>query len=82
MLASTEGDPQLPRQPAIPNFRAAMKHKITRRAQFLAEMYEVVTWARLQALIEPNYPKVGRRATADAGGDGAAHLLLEELARP
>ena len=36
------------------------KHrKVTRRAQFLAEMNQVVPWARLLALIEPHYPKAG-----------------------
>jgi IS5 family transposase len=36
------------------------KHrKVTRRAQFLAEMNQVVPWSRLLALIEPYYPKVG-----------------------
>ena len=36
------------------------KHqKVTRRAQFLAEMNQVVPWSRLRALIEPYYPKVG-----------------------
>jgi IS5 family transposase len=36
------------------------KHrKVTRRAQFLAEMNQVVPWARLLALIEPYYPKAG-----------------------
>jgi transposase, IS5 family len=33
------------------------KGKKTRREQFLAEMDQVVPWARLQALIEPHYPK-------------------------
>jgi transposase, IS5 family len=33
------------------------KGKKTRREQFLAEMEQVVPWARLQALIEPHYPK-------------------------
>jgi IS5 family transposase len=33
--------------------------KATRRALFLAEMDEVVPWARLCALIEPFYPKPG-----------------------
>lgn len=33
--------------------------KATRRALFLAEMEEVVPWARLCALIEPFYPKPG-----------------------
>ena len=36
------------------------KHrKVTRRAQFLDEMNQVVPWPRLLALIEPHYPKVG-----------------------
>ena len=34
-------------------------HKVTRRAQFLAEMEQVVPWTRLMALIEPHYPKAG-----------------------
>jgi IS5 family transposase len=33
--------------------------KTTRRAQFLAEMEQVVPWERLVALIEPSYPKGG-----------------------
>jgi IS5 family transposase len=33
------------------------KGKKTRREQFLAEMEQVVPWARLCALIEPHYPK-------------------------
>jgi transposase, IS5 family len=34
-------------------------HKVTRRAQFLDEMNQVIPWARLLALIEPHYPKPG-----------------------
>ncbi len=33
--------------------------KKTRRAQFLEEMEQVVPWAKLCALIQPHYPKVG-----------------------
>ncbi len=33
------------------------KGKITKREQFLAEMEQVLPWARLFALIEPHYPK-------------------------
>lgn len=36
-----------------------MKMKVTRRELFLSEMDAVVPWARLQALIEPHYPKFG-----------------------
>jgi hypothetical protein len=49
----------MPKQPAIPGLRDAMKKKVTRREQFLAEMDAVVPWMRLQALIEPHYPKAG-----------------------
>jgi len=36
------------------------KHrKVTRRAQFLAEMNQVVPWSRLMDLIELHYPKAG-----------------------
>lgn len=37
------------------------KPKATRRQVFLAEMDRVVPWARLLALIEPHYPKVGAK---------------------
>jgi transposase, IS5 family len=36
------------------------KGKVTRRERFLAEMDQVIPWARLVALIEPHYPKSGR----------------------
>ncbi len=35
------------------------KKKTTKRDKFLAEMNKVVPWSRLQALIEPRYPKAG-----------------------
>ena len=34
----------------------AIKTKTTRRAQFLAELDNVVPWRRLLAVIEPHYP--------------------------
>ena len=41
----------------------AVKTKVTRRAQFLAEMDKVVPWSRLLAVIEPHYrvPSKGGR---------------------
>jgi transposase len=50
------------------------KGKRTRREQFLAEMEQVVPWARLYALIEPHYPK-----GSPAGG--RAPLPLERMFR-
>ncbi|HDR29777.1 transposase, partial [Rhodovulum sp.] len=49
----------MPKQPAFPGLRDAMKKKVTRREQFLAELAAVVPWCRLLALIAPHYPKVG-----------------------
>lgn len=37
-------------------------HKPMRRAVFLAEMERVVAWAERMALIEPFYPKAGKRS--------------------
>src|SRR5271154_3661686 len=36
------------------------KKKVTRRERFLAEMEQVVPWARLVAVIAPHYPAVRR----------------------
>ena len=47
------------KQPALPGLRDAMKKKVTRREQFLAEMDAVVPWVRLLALIARHYPMVG-----------------------
>ncbi|MBV0893589.1 IS5 family transposase [Paracoccus sp. Z118] len=49
----------MPKQPAIPGLRDAMKKKVTRREQFLTEMDAVVPWGRLLGLIAPHYPKAG-----------------------
>jgi IS5 family transposase len=49
----------MPKQPAIPDLRNAMKNKVTRRELFLTEMEAVVPWTRLLALIAPHYPKAG-----------------------
>jgi IS5 family transposase len=38
----------------------ALKTKVTRRAKFLAEMEAVVPWSRLQAVIEPHFPKAAQ----------------------
>jgi IS5 family transposase len=48
------------------------KGKRTRRERFLAEMDQVIPWARLGARIEPYYPKPGR---------GRRPLGLEKMLR-
>jgi hypothetical protein len=68
----------MPKQPANPGLRDAMKKKVTRREQFLAEMDVVVPWARLQSLIEPHYPKVGPRL-AGAGLAVFCHAVGQPL---
>ena len=35
------------------------KRKRTRREVFLAEMDQVIRWAKIEAVIEPVYPKAG-----------------------
>ena len=49
----------MPKQPAFPGLRDAMKKKRTRREQFLAEMDAVVPWDRLLALVAAHYPRTG-----------------------
>jgi len=48
----------MPKQPAFPGLRDAMKKKRTRRELFLSKMVAVAPWDRLGNLIEPHYPKV------------------------
>lgn len=43
------------------------KKKLTRRDVFLAKMESVVPWVRLIAVIEPYYPKSGRRGRPPIG---------------
>ena len=51
----------MPKQPVIPGLRDAMRKKVTRREEFLAETDAVVPRDRLLALIEPHSPKTGPR---------------------
>lgn len=54
------GDDASMKQTSFASARYAMKKKRTRREKFLAEMQRIVPWARLEAVIEPLYPKSGR----------------------
>ncbi len=57
----------MPKQPAFPGFRHAMKKmkkKQTRWEKFLAEMEVVVPWARLLTLIALHYLKTRDRGLA------------------
>ena len=64
----------MPKQPAFPSVRDAMKKKLTRREQFLAEMEVVVPWYRLLGLIAPHYPKAGPKG-------GRPPMALEVMLR-
>ena len=48
------------KQTSFASAEYAGKKKRTRRERFLAEMSAVVPWLRLEALIEPHYPKSGK----------------------
>ena len=48
------------KQTSFASAEYAGKKRKTRREKFLSEMDAVVPWTRLEALIEPHYPKSGR----------------------
>jgi IS5 family transposase len=52
--------PEPAKQLSFASYEYAQKKRVTRRERFLAEMEQVVPWARLEALIEPKYPTDGR----------------------
>jgi len=47
----------------------------TRRDAFLATMEQIVPWSQLCAVIEPHYPKAGKRSATGGPGAHAAHVL-------
>ena len=50
-----------PQQISFAQVEYSGKKKLTRRDIFLAKMEQVVPWSRLVAVVEPHYPKSGRR---------------------
>ncbi len=48
------------KQTSFASAEYAGKKRKTRREKFLSEMDAVVPWARLEALIEPHYPRSGK----------------------
>jgi IS5 family transposase len=48
------------KQRSFASLEYAGKKRQTRREKFLGEMERVVPWRRLEALVEPHYPKSGR----------------------
>lgn len=58
---AVSGEDAVMKQTSFASAEFAGKKRKTRREKFLAEMEEeVVPWARLEALIEPHYPKSGK----------------------
>ena len=55
------------KQTSFASAEYAGKKKTTRRERFLGEMNAVVPWSRLEALIEPHYPKSGKVGRAPIG---------------
>ena len=49
--------PSMTHQTSFAQAEFAEKKKITRREKFLARMEEVISWARLLAVLAPHYPK-------------------------
>ena len=56
----SSGDDDGMKQTSFASAEYAGKKRKTRRERFLADMDAVVPWARLEALIEPHYPKSGK----------------------
>ena len=54
-------------QLSVSDAEYAGKRKKTRRKAFLEEMEQVVPWSRLIAVIEPHYPKSGKRGRPPIG---------------
>jgi IS5 family transposase len=48
------------KQTSFASLEYAGKKRKTRREKFLGEMEQVVPWKRLEALVEPHYPRSGR----------------------
>ena len=48
-------------QLSFSDLEQSQKKKVTRRERFLAQIERLLPWSALVALIEPHYPKAGRR---------------------
>lgn len=58
---------KLPTQISFAQAEYEKKKKRTRREVFLEKMEQVVPWARLMEVIEPHYPKSGKRGRPPIG---------------
>ena len=60
VCVAASGDDAAMKQTSFASAEYAGKKRKTRRERFLEEMNAVVPWARLEALIEPHYPRSGK----------------------
>ena len=60
VVRAAVGDDTVMKQTTFASAEYAGKKRQTRRERFLAEMNVVVPWGRLEALIEPHYPRSGK----------------------
>jgi transposase, IS5 family len=65
-----------PKQLSFASYEFAQKKRVTRREKFLAEMEQVVPWARLLAVIEPKYPSSGRVGRQPVGVERMLRMYL------
>jgi len=54
----------MPKRPAVPGLRDAMKKKVVQHEIFLAEVDAVGPGGQLLVVIEPFYPKVGSKGAS------------------
>ena len=58
------------------------KKKQTRREKFLAKMEKIVPWKELKAVIEPYYPKAGKKCFVSSEGLPYEHSIIGYLEKP
>lgn len=65
-----------PQQPSLSQAEYGAKKKRSRRDIFLAKMEQMVPWSRLTAVIEPHYPKSGKRGRLPIGIERMLHMYF------
>jgi len=68
--------PTSPSQVSFAQAEYDKKKKRTRREIFLEKMEQVVPWSRLKEVIEPHYPKAGRRGRPPIGLERMLRMYL------
>src|SRR5574340_1459170 len=66
----------MPRQTSFAELEYRNKKRRTRREVFLAEMERITPWVELLAVVEPHYPKSGRRGRPPMGLSAMLRIYL------